>query len=160
MLWSPLIAIQDYNTEYNSVSPPHYLTSPPSSSSLSFSLPSCPIIIFPKECVSQTFCRPTEVCQWQITLIKDNPKYSLWASSQFEASVCHVEANEKGREVRGVQRSGNPLPYGHLNHYTNAHPHTHSYSKNHLQVCSLIFFCLGDSAYKPKGSFFYAHAVD
>lgn len=105
---------------------PHF---PPLSSSsfLSFSLPSCPIIIVPTDCVSQTFCRPTEVCQWQITLIKDSPKYSSWASSQFEVSVCHVVANEKGREVRGVQGWGNLLPYGPLGHYTNTHPHTHAY---------------------------------
>lgn len=105
----------------------HDITSLPLSSSyfLSSSLQSCPIIFIPTFCMSQMFCCPTEVCQLQIILIKDNLlsiHYELPPSSKI-TSV---------RELRGA-----------LGYYTHIHIHI-----NLVQVFVLIsnffFFCSPD----------------
>lgn len=104
---------------------PHFITShPPSlfSSFLSFSLPSCPIIIT-TDCVTQTFCHRTEACQWQITLINNNVlsiHYELPPSCSH-LSIMLWQLIRAGKWGEGVRCSRNPAPYGFFGHYTSAY---------------------------------------
>lgn len=110
----------------------HCITSlPPFFLFLSFSLPSCPIIFVPTDCMSQTFCHPTEVCQWQITLIKENPlttHYELPPTSK-RPSVMLWQMKWAGM-FEGVGgccwcQGQEILYHGPLGHYIYKHAHTY-----------------------------------
>ena len=88
----------------------------------------------PTDCMLRRFCRPTEVCQWQMTIIKDNPlsiHYELPPSLKCP-SVMLWRMRRAGEWGAG-QGLGGTSPYGPQCSPTYKQEST-------LQVCFLIQF--------------------